>query len=171
MCHVLSEGSKWSGWVRPCGLSPCAPRYYYSTPRCPIVYGLVLSSVCCASVWCCVLCLRCSCAPVLWCALCLAFPACGVAAWCCGCGVWVRPDPALPAPVGVCYGVPCTPCVLPALFSWDNTCPIYGGGAICWPCTLPIYVPLFLGLLFMIRSVHTVKAGPWIPNVDFQKSA
>lgn len=170
MCHVLSEGSKWSGWVRPCGLSPCAPRYYYSTPRCPIVYGLVLSSVCCASVWCCVLCLRCSCAPVLWCALCLAFPACGVAAWCCGCGVWVRPDPALPAPVGVCYGVPCTPCVLPALFSWDNTCPIYGG-AICGPCTLPIYVPLFLGLLFMIRSVHTVKAGPWIPNVDFQKSA
>ena len=42
-------------------------------------------------------------------------------------GVWVRPDPALPAPAGVCYGVPCTPCVLPALFSWDNTCPIYGG--------------------------------------------
>lgn len=31
--------------------------------------------------------------------------------------------------------------------------------------------PIFLGLLFMIRSVHTVKAGPWIPNVDFQKSA
>lgn len=108
--------------------------------------------------------------PVLWCALCLACPACGVAAWCCGCGVWVRPAPALPALVDVCYGVPCTPCVLPALFSWDNTCPIYEG-AICGPCTLPIYVPLFLGLLFMIRSVHTVKAGPWIPNVDFQKSA
>ena len=163
MCHVLSEGSKWSGWVRPCGLSPCAPRYYYSTPRCTLVYSLVLSSVCCASVWCC--------APVLWCALCLACPACGVAAWCCVCGVRVRPSPALPAPVGVCYGVPCTPCVLPALFSWGNTCPIYGG-AICGPCTLPIYVPyFFLGLLFMIRSVHTVKAGPWIPNVDFQKSA
>ena len=31
--------------------------------------------------------------------------------------------------------------------------------------------PIFLGLLFMIRSVHTVKAGPWIPNADFQKSA
>lgn len=163
MCHVLSEGSKWSGWVRPCGLSPCAPRYYYSTPRCTLVYSLVLSSVCCASVWCC--------APVLWCALCLACPACGVAAWCCVCGVRVRPSSALPAPVGVCYGVPCTPCVLPALFSWGNTCPIYGG-AICGPCTLPIYVPyFFLGLLFMIRSVHTVKAGPWIPNVDFQKSA
>jgi hypothetical protein len=31
--------------------------------------------------------------------------------------------------------------------------------------------PIFLGLLFMIRSVRTVKAGPWIPNADFQKSA
>lgn len=92
MCHVLSEGSKWSGWVRPCGLSPCAPRYYYSTPRCPIVYGLVLSSVYCAPVWCCVLCLRCSCASVLWCALCLACPACGAV-----------------AVVRVCV-LPCSPC-------------------------------------------------------------
>lgn len=59
--------------------------------------------------------------------LCGAVPlSCGVAAWCCICGVRVRPNPALPAPVGVCYGVPCTPCVLPALFSWGNTCPIYG---------------------------------------------
>lgn len=49
---------------------------------------------------------------------------------------------------------------------------LYMGGAICGSCTLPIYVPyFFLGLLFMIRSVHTVKAGPWIPNADFQKSA
>lgn len=100
-----------------------------------------------------------------------ALPLWVCATWCCVCGVWVRPNPALPAPVGVCYGVPCTPCVLPALFSWGNTCPIYGG-AICGPCTLPIYVPyFFLGLLFMIRSVHAVKAGPWIPNADFQKSA
>lgn len=118
MCHVLSEVSKWSGWVRPCGLSPCAPRYYYSTPRCTLVYSLVLSSVCCASVWCC--------APVLWCALCLACSACGASAWCCGCGVRVRPAPALLAPAGVCYGAPCTPCALPALFSRNNTCPIYG---------------------------------------------
>lgn len=64
--------------------------------------------------------------PVLWCALCLACPACGVSAWCCVCGVWVRPAPVLPAPVGVCYGAPCTPCALPALFSRNNTCPIYG---------------------------------------------
>lgn len=164
MCHVLSEGSKWSGWVRPCGLSPCAPRYYYSTPRCTLVYSLVLSSVCCASVWCC--------APVLWCALCLACPACGVAAWCCGCGVWVRCVlPLLSLPLWV-YATVCP--VLPVLFLsfFLGIIPaLYIGGAICGPCTLPIYVPYFLGLLFMIRSVHAVKAGPWIPNVDFQKTA
>ena len=124
--------------MRPCGLSPCAPRYYYSTPRCPIVYGLVLSSVCCASVW------------------------------CCGCGVWVRPDPALPAPVGVCYGVPCTPCVLPALFSWDNTCPIYGG-AICGPCTPPIYVPPFFRLAIYDPFCTHSKSRPLDSECGFPK--
>ena len=84
----------------------------------------------------------------------------------CGC---VLP-PALPAPVGVCYGAPLYPCAFPVFFSGHNTCPIYGC-VICGPYTLPIYVPYFLGLVFMIRSAHTVKAGPWIPNVDFQKSA
>lgn len=159
MCHVLSEGSKWSGWVRPCGLSPCAPRYYYSTPRCTLVYSLVLSSVCCASVWCC--------APVLWCALPCLWCACVVLwLWCVGASC----PPALRAPVGVCYGAPLYPCAFPVFFSGHNTCPIYGC-VICGPYTLPIYVPYFLGLVFMIRSAHTVKAGPWIPNVDFQKSA
>jgi hypothetical protein len=159
LCHVLSEGSKWSGWVRPCGLSPCAPRYYYSTPRCTLVYSLVLSSVCCASVWCC--------APVLWCALPCLWCACVVLwLWCVGASC----PPALPAPVGVCYGAPLYPCAFPVFFSGHNTCPIYGC-VICGPYTLPIYVPYFLGLVFMIRSAHTVKAGPWIPNVDFQKSA
>lgn len=126
MCHVLSEGSKWSGWVRPCGLSPCAPRYYYSTPRCTLVYSLVLSSVCCAPAWCCVLCLRCSCASVLWCALCLACPACGASAWCCGCGAWVRPAPALPALCGC--ALRCALCSLcfSCFNSWGNTCPTYG---------------------------------------------
>ena len=163
MCHVLSEGSKWSGWVRPCGLSPCAPRYYYSTPRCTLVYSLVLSSVCCASVWCCAPCpvvRPVPCLPCLWCVcvvLCL---------WCVGASC----PPALPAPVGVCYGAPLYPCAFPVFFSGHNTCPIYGC-VICGPYTLPIYVPYFLGLVFMIRSAHTVKAGPWIPNVDFQKSA
>lgn len=142
---------------------PCAPRYYYSTPRCTLVYSLVLSSVCCASVWCC--------APVLWCALCLACPACGVAAWCCGCGVWVRCvlPPALPAPVGVCYGVPCTPCTFPVFFL--GIIPALYMGCYMWALYAPYIRALFLGLLFMIRSVHTVKAGPWILNVDFQKSA
>lgn len=130
MCHVLSEGSKWSGWVRPCGLSPCAPRYYYSTPRCTLVYSLVLSSVCCASVWCC--------APVLWCALCLACPACGVAAWCCGCGVWVRPAPALPALCGCATVCP----VLPVS---------------CLPYFLGIIPALYMGVLYagLVHSLYT----------------
>lgn len=137
MCHVLSEGSKWSGWVRPCGLSPCAPRYYYSTPRCPVVYGLVLSSVRCAPVWCCVLCLRCSCASVLWCALCLACPACGASAWCCGCGAWVRPAPALPALCGyVLRYALCSLCVCP-LFS-----ALYTGAYIGGHKNTPTHEPL-----------------------------
>ena len=45
----------------------------------------------------------------------------GAVAVVCGCVL-----PLLSLPLWVCYGVPCTPCVLPALFSWDNTCPIYG---------------------------------------------
>ena len=142
--------------MRPCGLSPCAPRYYYSTPRCTLVYSLVLSSVRCASVVCPVPCL-----PCLWCGCVVLW------LWCVGA---VRPAPALPAPVGVCYGVPCTPCTFPVFFLGIIPA-LYIRGAICGPCTLPIYVPYFLGLLFMIRSVHAVKAGPWIPNVDFQKSA
>lgn len=141
MCHVLSEGSKWSGWVRPCGLSPCAPRYYYSTPRCTLVYSLVLSSVCCASVWCC--------APVLWCALCLACPACGASAWRCGCGVWVRlAPPLLSLPLWVCATVYPVPLCFSCLFSGHNTCPIYRG-AICGPYTFPIYVPYFFKACYL----------------------
>ena len=83
---------------------------------------------------------------------------------------WCVLPPALPAPVGVCYGVPLYPCAFPVFFLGIIPAP-YMGGAICGPYTFPIYVPYFLGLLFMICSVHTVKAGPWIPNVDFQKSA
>lgn len=162
MCHVLSEGSKWSGWVRPCGLSPCAPRYYYSTPRCTLVYSLVLSSVCCASVWCCAPCpvvRPVPCLPCLWCVcvvLCL---------WCVGASC-----PCSPYPCGCVLRCAPVPLCFSCLFSGHNTCPIYGC-VICGPYTLPICVPYFLGLVFMIRSAHTVKAGPWIPNVDFQKSA
>ena len=51
--------------------------------------------------------------------------------------------------------------VIPALYM----------GCYMWALYAPCIRALFLDLLFIIRSVHTVKAGPWIPNVDFQKSA
>lgn len=158
--------------MRPCGLSPCAPRYYYSTPRCPIVYGLVLSSVCCASVWCCVLCLRCSCAPVLWCALCCALPSLpvvwlrGAVAVVCGCVLTL-----LSLPLWVCATV-CPVLPVSCLPYFLGIIPALYMGVLYAGLVHPLYTcPFFLGLLFMIRSVHTVKAGPWIPNVDFQKSA
>ena len=149
--------------MRPCGLSPCAPRYYYSTPRCTLVYSLVLSSVCCASVWCCAPCpvvRPVPCLPCLWCVcvvLCL---------WCVGASC-----PLLSLPLWVCATVcpvppvSCLPyflAVIPALYM----------GVLYAGLVHSLYTcPIFLGLLFMIRSVHTVKAGPWIPNADFQKSA
>lgn len=83
----------------------------------------------------------------------------------CGC---VLPPPALPAPVGVCYGVPCTPCVLPVLFSWGNTCPIYGG-AICGPCTLPIYVPYFFRLAIYDPFCTYSKSRPLDSECGFPK--
>lgn len=101
------------------------------------------------------------CLPCLWCGCVVLW------LWCCGCGASC---PCSPCPCGCVLRCALYSCAFPALFSGDNTCPIYGG-AIYEPYTLPIYVPYFLGLLFMIRSVHAVKAGPWIPNVDFQKSA
>lgn len=76
--------------------------------------------------------------------------------------------PALPALVGVCYGVPCTPCVLPALFSWDNTCPIYGG-AICGPCTLHIYVPYFFRLAIHDPFCTHSKSRPLDSECGFPK--
>lgn len=122
MCHVLSEGSKWSGWVRPCGLPPCAPRYYYNTPRCTLVYSLVLSSVCCASVWCC--------APVpLSCGVPCALPALpvvwlrGAVAVVCGCGASC---PCSPCPCGCMLQCALYSLYFSCLFSGDNTCPIYG---------------------------------------------
>lgn len=84
----------------------------------------------------------------------------------CGC---VLP-PALPAPVGVCYGAPLYPCVFPVFFLGITPAP-YMGVLYAYLIRSLYTCPIFLGLLFMIRSVHTVKAGPWIPNVDFQKSA
>lgn len=168
MCHVLSEGSKWSGPGRPCGLFPCAPRYYYSTPRCPIVYGLVLSSAC------------------AWCALLLCVPVSVPWQWCCGCvpcscalpsapvpvrwvDVWLCVVLWLSLPAPVC-GIPCplhsllhTAPVIPAPIS-----PVYMG------CIYDSHIPaLILWLIFRLAiftlcSVHIIKAGPWNPNMDFK---
>ena len=99
------------------------------------------------------------CLPCLWCVCVVLW------LWCVGASC-----PCSPCPCGCVLRCTSVPLCFSCLFSRHNTCPIYGG-AICGPYTFPIYVPYFLGLLFMICSVHTVKAGPWIPNVDFQKSA
>lgn len=85
--------------------------------------------------------------------------------WCVGASC-----PCSPCPCGCVLRCAPVPLCFSCLFSGHNTCPIYGC-VIYGPYTLPICVPYFLGLVFMIRSAHTVKAGPWIPNVDFQKSA
>ena len=151
--------------MRPCGLSPCAPRYYYSTPRCTLVYSLVLScAFFCVLCFCVVLCpcpVVCPvpCLPCLWCVCVVLW------LWCVGASC-----PCSPCPCGCVLRCAPVPLCFSCLFSGHNTCPIYGC-VICGPYTLPICVPYFLGLVFMIRSAHTVKAGPWIPNVDFQKSA
>ncbi len=89
---------------------------------------------------------------------------CGAVAVVCGC---VLPLLSLSS-VGVCYGVPCTPCVLPALFSWGNTCPIYGG-AICGPCTLPIYVPYFFRLAIYDPFCTYSKSRPLDSECGFPK--
>ena len=88
----------------------------------------------------------------------------GAASVVCGC---VMP-PALLAPAGVCYGAPCTPCALPSLFSWGNTCPIYGG-AICGPCTLPIYVPYFFRLAIYDPFCTYSKSRPLDSECGFPK--
>ena len=160
MCHVLSEGSKWSGWVRPCGLSPCAPRYYYSTPRCTLVYSLVLSSVCCASVWCCAPCpvvRPVPCLPCLWCVCVVLW------LWCVGASC-----PLLSLPLWVCATVcPCTP-VLFLSFSGHNTCPIYGG-AICEAYTLPTYMPYFFRLAIYDPFCTHSKSRPLDSECGFPK--
>lgn len=123
----------------------------------------------------------------LLCFLLCAVLLCGAVPLSCGvpCALPALPVVRLRSAVAVCVGAscPCSPCpcgcvlrcapvplCFSCLFSGHNTCPIYGC-VICGPYTLPICVPYFLGLVFIIRSAHTVKAGPWIPNVDFQKSA
>ena len=78
----------------------------------------------------------------------------------CGCVL-----PLLSLPLWACATVrPCTPVLFLSFFLGIIPAPymgvLYAGLAhSLYTC------PIFLGLLFMIRSVHAVKAGPWIPNI------
>ena len=82
----------------------------------------------------------------------------------CGCVLTL-----LSLPLWVCATVcPVPPCVLPALFSWGNTCPIYGG-AICGPCTLPIYVPYFFRLAIYDPFCTYSKSRPLDSECGFPK--
>ena len=76
------------------------------------------------------------CLPCLWCVCVVLW------LWCVGASC---PPPALPAPVGVCYGVPLYPLCFSCLFSVDNTCPIYGG---CYMRVL--YAPYIRALFFRL---------------------
>ena len=71
----------------------------------------------------------------------------------------------------LCGAVPLScgvPCALPALFSWGNTCPIYGG-AICGSCTLPIYVPYFFRLAIYDPFCTYSKSRPLDSECGFPK--
>lgn len=88
----------------------------------------------------------------------------GAVAVVCGCVL-----PLLSLPLWVCATVcPALPVFLPALFSWDNTCPIYGG-AICGPCTLPIYVPYFFRLAIYDPFCTYSKSRPLDSECGFPK--
>lgn len=81
----------------------------------------------------------------------------------CGC---VLP-PALPAPVGVCYGAPLYPCVFPVFFLGITPAP-YMGVLYAYLIRSLYTCPIFLGLLFMIRSVHS-KSRPLDSECGFPK--
>lgn len=91
----------------------------------------------------------------------------GAVAVVCGCVLPLLP--LLSLPLWVCATVcPALPVFLPALFSWDNTCPIYGG-AICGPCTLPIYVPYFFRLAIYDPFCTYSKSRPLDSECGFPK--
>lgn len=113
--------------------------------------------------------LLCGAVPLSCCAPC-ALPALpvvrlrGAVAVACGC---VLP-PALPAPVGVCYGVPLYPCAFPVFFLGIIPAP-YMGGAICGPYTLPIYVPYFFRLAIYDPFCTHSKSRPLDSECGFPK--
>lgn len=88
----------------------------------------------------------------------------GAVAVVCGC---VLPLLSLP-PVGVCYGVPCTPCAFLALIPGVTPAPHMGVLYVGLIHSL-LYAPCFLGLLFMIRSAHIIKSRPMDSECGFPK--
>ena len=118
MCHVLSEGSKWSGLGRPCGLFPCAPRYHLSTDGCLMVsnLSLLLCVVCHAPA--------CPCLCALAVVLCLcALPSAIVPVWC------------------VCAWLWCVICTI----SSDCDCVPQGCSACATPCIFRPYTHAYNG--------------------------
>ena len=109
-------------------------------------------------------------ALLLWCALCLACPACGVAAWRCDCGVWVRCVlPLLSLLLWVCATV-CPVLPVSRLPYFLGIIPaLYMGGAICGPCTLPIYVPYFFRLAIYDPFCTYSKSRPLDSECGFPK--
>lgn len=82
----------------------------------------------------------------------------------CGC---VLP-PALPAPVGVCYGVPLYPCAFPVFFLGIIPAP-YMGVLYAGLIRFPIYVPYFLRLAIYDPFCTHSKSRPLDSECGFPK--
>jgi hypothetical protein len=82
----------------------------------------------------------------------------------CGCVLTL-----LSLPLWVCATVcPVLPVSCLPYFLGGNTCPIYGG-AICGPCTLPIYVPYFFRLAIYDPFCTYSKSRPLDSECGFPK--
>lgn len=89
---------------------------------------------------------------------------CSAVAVVCGC---VLP-PALPAPCGCVLRCALCSLCFSCFNSWGNTCPTYG--VLYVGLIRSLYMcPVFLGLLFMIRSAHIIKSRPLDSECGFSK--
>lgn len=89
---------------------------------------------------------------------------CSAVAVVCGC---VLP-PALPAPCGCVLRCALCSLCFSCFNSWGNTCPTYG--VLYVGLIRSLYMcPVFLGLLFMIRSAHIIKSRPLDSECGFPK--
>lgn len=82
----------------------------------------------------------------------------------CGCVM----APALPAPVGVCYGVPLYPCAFPVFFLGIIPAP-YMGVLYAGLIRFPIYVPYFLRLAIYDPFCTHSKSRPLDSECGFSK--